>query len=455
MSHNDVIERRGNRYLVLSESGKHLGDFGSEEEARERLRQIEAAKAARGDAAPVVVRRFDRLGPIRFLEDPTDRTDEDQITAHIDPTTGFLRVDARLTRTGVFQYADSEGASWGELRTEDEVFNADSMRSFEMAVVTDDHPDEFVSARNVRDVQRGHSGSDVRRDGDFLRSSIMVTDADAIQKVKDGKTELSNGYTAVVVMDAGVAPDGTPFAGRQTQIRGNHIAIVDRGRAGPECRLLVNRGDAYQTTGAEAPQHEDTDDDMTKIKIGDHEIEVSQEVADALEQERAAKNEDTRGGAPPFRAGSPDDDEEEDESKDSADFTTLRAKNDALEAELAKLREDQPQRIDERVELVATAREVLGSDVQTRGVSDSVLKRAIVLKVNPKLEGKLDANKTSPGYLDASYEHAVSLHNDRKSNESELNSVVFDAMHGDAQDDLDSIRADFLNKRSNAWKGGN
>jgi hypothetical protein len=47
------IEHRGSRWYVESESGKPMGDYDTEGEARERLRQVEAAKAAKGEELPV------------------------------------------------------------------------------------------------------------------------------------------------------------------------------------------------------------------------------------------------------------------------------------------------------------------------------------------------------------------------------------------------------------------
>lgn len=45
----DRIRKDGDEWIVESESGEELGRFGAESEARERLRQIEAAKAAKSD----------------------------------------------------------------------------------------------------------------------------------------------------------------------------------------------------------------------------------------------------------------------------------------------------------------------------------------------------------------------------------------------------------------------
>uniref|UniRef100_A0A6M3KA45 Uncharacterized protein n=1 Tax=viral metagenome TaxID=1070528 RepID=A0A6M3KA45_9ZZZZ len=39
-----MIEQRGSKWVIVSEKGKELGIFDSEEEAKKRLKQIEAFK---------------------------------------------------------------------------------------------------------------------------------------------------------------------------------------------------------------------------------------------------------------------------------------------------------------------------------------------------------------------------------------------------------------------------
>ena len=43
-----MIRKHGNKYVVKAESGRTMGTYGTRKEAAERLRQIEAAKAAKG-----------------------------------------------------------------------------------------------------------------------------------------------------------------------------------------------------------------------------------------------------------------------------------------------------------------------------------------------------------------------------------------------------------------------
>ena len=442
MIHEDKIEKRGSEWVVLSMSGREMGTYSSEGDARERLRQIEAAKAAKGDDADTVIRVDRIVGEIH-----SDPARTDGALATVDPETGFLKVDARLTRTGVFTYSDAEGRTWGELRTDAEVFDADALDSFRLAVVTDNHPQGFVTAATVRDVQIGSVGTDVRRDGEFVRATIQITDADAIKAIRAGKKELSCGYTARVINDHGVAPDGAAYAGRQTEIRGNHVAIVDRGRAGPSCRILDTPGASRTTINGESnmsetPKTETAPEDTRAIQIGDDSIEVAARVAAEIEKLRA----DNMHKSGPGHAMEEEEDMD-DKKKDTAEASALRAKVDALQAQLDEARSSEAARIDARVRLVTTARDILGPEAKTDGQTDAEIMRAAILAVSPALAPRLDNNAGDLGYLRASFDAAVDLHRSRATAEADTMAALFANAQAEKADDAadpDALFAAYL-----------
>lgn len=160
---------------------------------------------------------------------------------------GYVAVRARAARTGVYEYAGREidpdnrhglrdKAVVKVLRDEQTVFDERAARSFIGKPVTDNHPAEPVTADNWRQHARG-TVMGAMRDGDYLAFDLLLTDAAAIAAVDAGKRELSNGYAADLEFGRFTAPDGTVCDARQTSVTGNHVAIVDRGRAGPECRI--------------------------------------------------------------------------------------------------------------------------------------------------------------------------------------------------------------------------
>lgn len=160
---------------------------------------------------------------------------------------GYLAVRARAARSGVYDYAGSEVDPQNQhglrdtpvvkvLREDSEVFSESSVRSFLMKPITNDHPAEAVTADNWKKHARGVNAG-AMRDGDHLAFDLVLMDADAIRAVDSGKVELSNGYSCSLEFGSFKAADGTECQARQTNIVGNHIAIVDKGRAGPTCKI--------------------------------------------------------------------------------------------------------------------------------------------------------------------------------------------------------------------------
>ena len=159
---------------------------------------------------------------------------------------GYLEAFARTARTGTQQYLGSEVgrpdlAVVTVYRDQAEVFSKRSLQTFSKIPVTNDHPGQPVTAENWKDVAVGTTGDDVLRDGEYLKIGLKITDASAVKAVNDGKRELSVGYTCVLVWEDGIAPDGTPYQAKQTEITADHVAIVQRGRAGTKARI----GDAW------------------------------------------------------------------------------------------------------------------------------------------------------------------------------------------------------------------
>jgi hypothetical protein len=164
---------------------------------------------------------------------------------------GFMKVRAKAARAGVYDYlgmeVDPEAKRVGArdtvkvYRPNDEVFATDSVSSFIAKPVTNNHPDEPVNAGNWTQHARGVNMGALR-DGDYLAFDLVVMDAALISDIGAGKRELSNGYSCVLDWTAGVTDAGEQYDAIQRNIRGNHIAVVDKGRAGHECAIKDSGG---------------------------------------------------------------------------------------------------------------------------------------------------------------------------------------------------------------------
>ena len=159
-----------------------------------------------------------------------------RISDHILKTPeGFLICkDVPIARTGTQQYRGCEFGGpvadgiYNVQRPEAEVFDRAAVASFEGKPVCDEHPEEDVTPDNYGRYMKGVC-RDVRRgDGDLsncLVADLVIYDADLINKIETGKREISCGYDCLWNPTSDSSYD-------QLEIRGNHVAVVDRGRAG-------------------------------------------------------------------------------------------------------------------------------------------------------------------------------------------------------------------------------
>jgi len=166
---------------------------------------------------------------------------------------GFLFAKANIGRPGVQTYhkgidfVDSDlpdkmkmlpfGSPIKALRPENEVFKPESIKSFEFKPVTNNHPtSKVVDASNVKHYQVGFSQR-VERVGDVLEASVLVQDKSTINDIQTGKEQISPGYDAKVDFTPGIDAKYGPYDVVFRDIKGNHIAIVDKARAGNTFRL--------------------------------------------------------------------------------------------------------------------------------------------------------------------------------------------------------------------------
>ena len=158
-----------------------------------------------------------------------------------EPEGYLICLNVPVARTGTQEYLPSElGLPPPDdrlipvLRPAEEVFSPACMASFEGMPVTDDHPaaPEGVTVDNSRYLEKGHV-QNVRRgappEEDLLLADLIIKDPRLIEKILSGKREISCGYNYVLSEE-----NGTYF---QREIRGNHVAVVDSGRAGPRVSI--------------------------------------------------------------------------------------------------------------------------------------------------------------------------------------------------------------------------
>lgn len=305
---------------------------------------------------------------------------------------GFLKAPMTLTRVGVFKYRNADGSERRELRLPEEVFSKESMASFELVPFLDEHPyaeGGAVTSENAKRLQAGSVGG-VHQAGTNLDGTVMVSDESVVGKVLSGKTAVSCGYLCDREMTPGIWTDSAgvqhPYDLIQRNIRGNHVALVQAGRAGPEARIRLDAHDAVLV--ANQPTHKEEKPNMEKLTLDGITIEVPGTAAQVINRFMATSNEALSAAR-------------KDATEARAQLTSTKAELDktkgALDAQAAELAQAKdPKRraaeVAERVALETAARKHLGADFKLDGLDARGVKAAVLAKLAPSLslDGKTD-----------------------------------------------------------------
>jgi len=218
---------------------------------------------------------------------------------------GFLVVEnVPIARIGSMDYHDHEvdgieADDTGMIkmsRTADELFSLETIASFEgkpIIIPTEDVHTNGVDSDTWDKHAVGHIQG-VRADGEFLKADLIINDSNAIDRVNQGLRELSCGYEYM-------ARQVSPGRGEQYEIRGNHVALVERARGGNQLKIgdtgnimkiknpllrlfahAVKAGDEEAQKDIEEKMDEDNKDEK-EVKTGDEGDEMATRMA-ALEE---------------------------------------------------------------------------------------------------------------------------------------------------------------------------
>ena len=155
---------------------------------------------------------------------------------------GYLAASVLCARTGIQDYAGFE-LNRPELerirvyRPESSVFSTDSLRTYAGKPATNDHPENPVTSDNWKELAVGAIGEDIMRDGEYVRVPLLLMDKACIDDVENGKCELSMGYEMALDFTEGTTPNGEDYDAVMMDLKMNHIAVVDKGRAGSKARI--------------------------------------------------------------------------------------------------------------------------------------------------------------------------------------------------------------------------
>ena len=184
-------------------------------------------------------------------------------------------------------------------RPAEEVFSDAALASFEGKPVTNNHPPVLLDPENVGMYEMGHI-QNVRQgrgewDG-YVVGDLHIHDRQLIEDIRNGKRQVSCGYECEYT-DNG---DGTYT---QSNIRGNHVAVVESGRAGNKAAIM----DSNIKKAEKAERKVTMTKKSTFLKIfgaaangkSDEELtQMAMDAADALEEEKVDVEEKVEDADP-------------------------------------------------------------------------------------------------------------------------------------------------------------
>lgn len=357
------------------------------------------------------VQRYERIDSWMFVSGAV--TDAD----------GFLRDSPIVARTGIYIYQQPDGTIRREYRPPEEVFDTDSEASFVGKPIVVGHPASgIVNSDTAQDLAIGTIlSSGYPKDETNIACDIVIHNPSAIGE----KRGLSLGYRVDIEETSGTTPDGQQYDAIQRNIRINHLAVVDRARAGAKARLTLDGDEIIE--GVETKM---------KIKIDSVDFEVDEKIANYVnslqnKEENARVKLDTantelktvkeqnttlKADADALKAKADAMTAERDALKAKVD--ALKAKVDAADAEKEKAVKEAVKAVkadmQERAELEETAK--IAKVEKTDGLTNAELKEGIV-KAAFGESFKLDG--VSEAYINGAYSAAKEmLRNDNAKNQA-------------------------------------
>jgi hypothetical protein len=363
-----------------------------------------------------------------------------------------LTGEAAIARVGILTYYLPGGKTRRELVPEQTLFQADSMASLKMKPVTNAHPPTLVDATNAGRRKVGFTGETIKRDADFLKTTLTVTDKEAVDAVESGRQELSPGYRAEVVMHAGTH-NGEHYDAIQVKRTYNHVALCDKARGGADLRLNFDGVDLDKLDSMSKDDDNNPPNKrsrfMARITLDAIDYDADQQVINHLRQVETARG-DLQTKLDTATAERDTVTAERDTLKTRVDELETAAKDDSKTAVAVKA----------RIDLERVARKHL-DEKECEGLeakSDADVRKLVILKRFPDV--KLD--EASAEYLAARFDAAVELLDKNDGNGAngapggmaqQRTAVEHKADSSKGEPDQNKSRADMAQRQADAWKG--
>jgi uncharacterized protein len=343
---------------------------------------------------------------------------------------GFYVGSAPVAKVGIMSYMMNDGSVFRELIPGEVLFDKDSMVTLKLKPITDSHPlEKVVNVNNASYRQVGYIGETVEREDNFLCCNMVITDANCIKKIDEGKQELSPGYTTEVVMQPGTF-ENEHYDGIQVSRKYNHLAVVDRARGGADIKMNLD--------GFELNINKEIE--MPKVKIDGIEYEAAQEVINLITK----KDEEISTEKIAVKTAT------DSLQTVTAERDTLKVKVDELEKR--DIQKEVNDAVQSRLELERIATVVL--DKVDENLDNRSLKIAIIAKKLPVISEKID-DSTSIVYIDTVLDAVkagfTKEENDSISSQRKIVAKT-DSKKDEVKNDENEARIRMINNQLNAYK---
>ena len=387
-----------------------------------------------------------------------------------DPITGYIHArNVPIARAGVFKYLKPDGTVHYEAKLPEDILSDSAVASANNKPVTDNHPENeagqriLVDKSNTDTLMKGLTASNAhvdRADG-TVRVDLTITNPDLINKVDNGKRQLSIGFQTQVVPQSGVYKNAE-YDSVQKDITINHVAVVDVAREGPDISLdrsvvgdsaeMIGELDDFSKEKGQKPQM-----DFEKVRIGDQTIKVATDDADKLikfDSDNSANQKRIDELNAQIKKLTDERDSLKSGNKQAEnDKSEAQAKADSLEKELQGYRDKVEgdgldKLVDQRMGLIDDVKSIVGDSFDPHGKSEKEMKIEAIKSVDgdsAEIDGKDDV------YVNA-YFNAV-----KNRKQSHFVGATVHDFKGDSADrnvSVNQMHENFYNL-ANKNKGGN
>lgn len=307
----------------------------------------------------------------------------------VDPDSGFLNAkDVPIARVGVFPYRKSDGSIDMEAKLPQYLLSDDTVESANGKPITDEHPPVMLNKDNVKEYMQGFTATNAHVRGDTLRVDLIICDSSLINDINNGKEELSIGFRTELQPVSGEF-NGTKYDSVQSNIQINHVAVVDKGRAGHSIRLtgdsasMVVRNDSVDN-GSQSNSEDNKNMKTKQVILDGNTITIAEEDADTVAKtnqkitsqasdiakwQAQIKELEEKIAKAKEQEGSNSSNEES-----SKEIEKLKKKADALEKQNKEMDSKLDSLVEDRVSLIDSAGKYLDSKYDFKGKSARQIK---------------------------------------------------------------------------------